>query len=120
MSTQLQYVNIHGQPITHLKRVTRPRQSASDAPRHMGWRAVGFSPEQILKAREDHERAANAAEAAGSRGLAPFDEDRYMRTSKPQAIRSKPYSLLDAAEIACQLATKAGWRNCRPEEVIRN
>lgn len=115
----MQYVNIHGQPISSLTKTTRPRSGGAKDIRHMGWRAVGFSPQQLEQAEIEHEKASQRAAAAGARGLFPFNRDQYMRSGKPAAIRSKPYDLREAADIACRLAEREGWVGCRVEEIVR-
>lgn len=109
------FVNIHGQPIdpSRLKPVkARTSGKATKSEFHKGFRAVGFSPAQLLKAKLEHERAIEAARVAGNEPPKPWDEESYMRAHRPGYIRAKPYELYDAAATACQLAAKEGWKRC--------
>lgn len=115
-----QFVNLHGQPITVMagapKRQSKP--AAMREPKHKGFLAVGYSPEQLRRARAEHEQVAKRAEGAAAPPVAPFDADAYMRRAAPLRIRSKPYSMPAAAADACALAALAGWLNCRVEPLI--
>lgn len=117
---QQQFVNLHGQPITAIaaapKRSSRP--AAIREPKHKGFLAVGYSPEQLRQARSEHERVVERAADAGAPPVAPFDAEAYMRRAAPARIRSKPYEVPAAAHEACVLAARAGWLNCRVEQVV--
>ncbi len=47
-------------------------------------------------------------ESAG-RESKPFSEQDWLRNATRKAVRSKPYSIPDAAQTCAELATKAGW-----------
>lgn len=115
-----QFVNLHGQPIAAIAAAPKrsSRRAANQEPKHKGFAAVGYSPEQIRRARAEHARVADRAIAAGAPPVAPFDADAYMRRAVPVRIRSKPYEVPAAAHEACALATRSGWLNCRVEPVI--
>jgi len=109
------YVNLHGQPVTrtasHVRR-TRPKQAAvqmpadaSPAGKHMGWHAVGFSPEQIAKARAE-------------KGV-EFDEVAYMNAAQPKRARPTPYSVASSAQQCAEMLARAGWKRVAVVEVIK-
>jgi hypothetical protein len=37
----------------------------------------------------------------------------------PKRVRSKPYSLAEAADVCAELARKAGWQHVRVDELLR-
>jgi hypothetical protein len=117
----MQYVNAAGQPldIEAMSRAAKkkPRPRPNDA-YHKGWLAAGFPPQQLTDARLEHGRKTDAA-AATDRKLLPWDEARYMRDAKPTKVRSKPYDTPAAAQAACDLAERTGWKGCSWSEVTK-
>ena len=117
----MQFVNLAGVPIDlealkkGAKKKSRP---TGDTTYHKGWIATGFPPTQLTKAKLEYE-AKVAAAAAASRRMLPWDEDRYMRDTRPTKVRSKPYETRAAAQSACELAERSGWRNCSWSEVTK-
>jgi hypothetical protein len=117
--TDVEYVNIHGQPILvrHSPADKPPakktsRRSPDKAQWHKGFRVVGFSPDQLLRGRLEHEQAIAAARANGTEVPRPWSEETYMQTHRPMPVRSKPYELREAAQIVCDMAVKNGWKRC--------
>lgn len=109
------YVNVHGRPITltesHIRRAM-PKRAAAQLPadasptgKHMGWHAVGFSSEQLTKA-----RAAKGAE---------FDEVAYMNAAQPERARPTPYSVASSAQQCAEMLARAGWKRVAVVEVIK-
>ena len=120
---KLQYVNIHGQPITQAamdaqasigkqQAAVRRKQTDPDKPAgyHKGWRVIGFSPEQVQAAREGRERVRKLALESGSSDIPPpFSLDKYLKTSKGRSARAKPFELHESAVQCKELAERAGW-----------
>lgn len=109
----MNFVNIHGQPILldpKAKARGGPSRPRADA-YHKGWRAVGYSPQQIEEGRVKHAKDREAAAMAGNH-LPEWSEDWFFRHHKPAKIRHKPYEVREAAVTACELAQKVGWKNC--------
>lgn len=115
------FVNAEGKPLdieamkAAVKRKSRPQSSEAY---HKGWSASGFPPQQLVDAKLEHERKVSAA-AAGGRRLLPWDEARYMRDARPTKVRSKPYDTLAAAQAACELAERTGWKGCGWAEITK-
>lgn len=116
MSTE--FVNIHGQPwkpsaeaiTNHL----RPRKETPEK-FHKGWQVKGIPPGALEQAETEHGIARRAAEVAvrdgspGARLLPDWDADKWLRNARLKAVRSKPYSIPDAANVCADLAHKGGW-----------
>lgn len=100
------YVNIHGEVINPAAGAAKakPKASRSSDSYHKGFMATGFSPEQLERARIEHEKQATGK---------PFIEAAYMAKARPTKIRSKPYEIAEAASQAVAMAEKSGWKNCR-------
>ncbi len=117
----MQYVNAAGQPLDieamrkASKKKSRPQSSEAY---HKGWLATGFPPQQLIDAKLEHERKAAAA-AAADRRMLPWDEGRYMRDARPTKVRSRPYDTLAAAQAACALAERTGWKGCGWTEITK-
>ena len=127
---KLQYVNIHGQPITQAAMTTmasigkqqaaaRRKQPDSDKPAgyHKGWRVIGFSPERVQAAREGRERTRALALKSGSADIPPPIQPRYVpekaqgQPSARKAIRAARISLVvQGAGRALRLAERTGRR----------
>lgn len=121
----LQYVNIHGQPITQAAMDTmasigkqqtaiRRKQTDPDKPAgyHRGWRVTGFSPEQVQAAREGRERMRELALKSGSSDIPPpFSLDSFLKKHKGRPAHAKPFELHESAVQCKELAEKAGWLN---------
>lgn len=117
----MEFVNVHGQPINfgagNLGKVKKPTKVAEA--HHKGWRAVGFSPEQIAEAKVAHEEDSAREVHNGRQALPAWNEDAWMRHAKPKAIRSKPYELEDAAVQCAALATRNGWKRTHHVRVAK-
>lgn len=115
------FVNVHGQPIFNnggasFKRKPRPKSTAGPQPadasphgKHLGWQAVGFSPEQTEAARRLH--------AAKSKD--PFDEVAWMNGAMPKPARTQPYSNPSSARQCAAMLERAGWKRVDVIEVIK-
>lgn len=115
-----QFVNLHGQPVavTEPSRKRVSRSATVREPRHKGFAAVGYSPQQLQQAKAEHERVAERARLSGAPPVADFDAAAFMRRASPIRIRRTPYSIPQAAQDACDLATRYGWLNCCVEPII--
>lgn len=115
-----QFINLHGHPVavTGSLRRRAPRSATVRELKHKGFAAVGYSPQQLQQAKAEHERVAERARLAGSPPVADFDAGAFMRRAAPARIRRTPYSIPQAAQDACDLATRYGWLNCRVEPII--
>jgi hypothetical protein len=119
----MNYVNAYGQPISIGSRESHVAKKTSKAKvdtekHHMGWSVTGFSPEQLDKAKEEHEAAMRMPDAI-KRGLQPWDEAVYMNGHRPQKARSKPYSIPESAAQCADMLKAAGWKRVQVAELIR-
>lgn len=98
----VEYVNVNGTTILleDIETVKRPPKEMK-GPRHLGWAAIGVSPERV-KQEQNEMKALKKA----------FDLEAFLRKATPKPIRSKPYNHPDSAAVACTIARKAGWLNC--------
>lgn len=115
----IQFCNINGDPISLAFAANVRLKKSSPEAYHKGWRVVGYSPEQLLQARNNHVVEVDAAKAAGLPHPGPFDEDSFMRKTAPRKVRPAPYPLREAADQCADLARRAGWKNVRVEPVAR-
>jgi len=98
----MQFVNIHGAPIsvpTGKKPPPKPSGMKPDT-YHKGWLVTGFSPEHLAAAATEHRNTSDK----------PWDEVAYMRNARPKKVRSKPYEVADGAEKCAAMARAAGWK----------
>lgn len=73
-----------------------------------GFEVTGFSPQAL-------EAARLACEKKGQR----WDEDAFMRTTKPATLSARPYQLAQAAQVCADMATKAGWKGVKVDQLLR-
>jgi len=76
----------------------------SPSGKHLGWKAVGFSPSQL--------RAAEAGHTAGA-----FNADAWMNGAKPESTR--PYSTPSSARQCAAMLEQAGWKRVTVIEDIK-
>lgn len=57
------------------------------------------------------------ARKAGGKPVEDFNEQAWRRKAKRSAIRSKPYSLQEAAQQCKEMAVKAGWLEIQLQEI---
>lgn len=96
-------VNIHGQPRMPSKAAIDPTPKQKREPPaeyHKGWRVVGIPPGELEAARAAHIRA---------RLDKAFDQDAWAQRFKKKPVRSKAYSLPQAAAECKALAERCGW-----------
>lgn len=91
------------------ERQKRVAAKADQVSAHKGWRVTGIPPEALAKAKEEHTRLQTMARKAGGKPIEDFDELTWLRKDKRSAVRSKPYSLEEAAQQCKALAIKVGW-----------
>ena len=123
----LKFVNIHGDAISEGRMQAAAAQQArrkavteKPAEFHKGFKVVGHPPPALEQARtlaikrwqdwhalNDEERKKRRAE--GEKEPKPWDEPVWRSTTKPKAVRSKPYEVPEAAEQCAAMARKAGW-----------
>ncbi|WP_120967365.1 hypothetical protein [Comamonas sp. lk] len=125
----LSYVNVHGKAISpsrmaamraealEQERQKRVAAKADQVSAHKGWRVTGIPPEALSKAKEEHARLQVMARKAGGKPVEDFDEQAWLRKAKRSAVRSKPYSLQEAAQQCKELAMKAGWIDVQIQEI---
>lgn len=101
----LEFVNIHGSPVSTapVKQAKRPKREKPDS-WHGGWRVVGIPPGALEAAREEF-----IAKQRESKAPKDWDEGNWLMNAKPKPVRSKPYSIPDAAKQCAEMAEKAGW-----------
>jgi hypothetical protein len=109
----------------------RPKKVANraDAKYSMGFLVTGFTREHIEKAKALHVHEREAAIEHNRRlgGHDPlrvaipavWDEAKYLRTSKPFRVRTKPFELKVNADDCAALAIRSGWLNVQVTEDIR-
>ena len=116
----MKFVNIHGEEIS-LGADSKTKKAASKPsgnPKHKGWYAVGYSPEQIEQGRKNHQDAEELAKKNG-RPIQPFNLQTFMRLTKPSKIRVKPFATQSSAEECCRIAeSQAGWINCHVRDAV--
>lgn len=125
----LSFVNVFGEAITdsrmaamraqgaEIERLRRAANKADPVSTHKGWRVTGVKPGLLQEAREAHERLQAMARKAGGAEIKDFDESAWRRNAKRSAVRSKPYSLHEAAQQCAELATKGGWLDVQVLEI---
>ena len=115
----IDFVNINGDPITLATSTKLKAKKPSVEAYHKGWKVIGFPPEQLLQARNNHARDIGDCRVAGLPSPGPFDEDAFVRKNAPKKVRPAPYSLKESAEDCAQLARQAGWKYVRVEAVAK-
>lgn len=108
----MDFVNLKGHPLDVSGAGAKKKTSRSTATGeyHKGFRAVGFSPDQLAAARRRYEQDTIDRRRAGH-FVPPFDEEAWMNQSQPKPIRSKPYEVMSAAQACADIAAKqAGWK----------
>jgi hypothetical protein len=96
------FVNIHGQPVTVAPGGAKPPSGkrAAAAEYHKGWIVVGFHQDQIDAAQRAHFDPNGKA----------FDPALYMRKAKPKRAIKQVYAIQDAAQQAAVLLRRQeGW-----------
>lgn len=87
---------------------------------HKGWRVSGHPPGAMEKAKTladaSMARWENMSEArrvnaikVGEKPPKPWDEILWRRNTALKAVRSKPYTIPEAAEVCREMAIKEGW-----------
>lgn len=117
----LTFVNIHGEQITTARiasmkafgasqeRRKRAAAKADSVATHKGWRVTGIPPGALEDAMASHQRVLELAAKAGGKPIEPFCRDTWLRKQRRVAVRSKPYSIEQAANDCRDLAIKLGW-----------
>lgn len=125
----LTFVNIHGKKITAARMASmkeigaeqeRRKRAAAKAEAiavHKGWRVTGIPPGALEEAIASHQRVAELAAAAGGKAIEPFSREAWLRKQRRVAVRSKPYSIKQAANDCKELAIKSGWIEVRVTEI---
>lgn len=99
---------------------TKKVHDPADADLCLGYAVVGFSVEHLKHGKAMHElRIQEALACPGAPPVPPWDQDAYMRTARPRRVHPAPYELADAADVAADLARKAGWLAVRVEPLYR-
>lgn len=78
---------------------------------------TGVKPGLLEEARGAHASLQASARKVGGQDIKDFDEMAWLRSAKRSPVRSKPYTLNDAALQCAELATKAGWIDVRVQEI---
>ncbi|MDH0899655.1 hypothetical protein N5C12_09855 [Comamonas aquatica] len=125
----LTFVNVFGEQITaarmaemrHIgaeqERRKRAAIKADSAMAHKGWRVTGIPPGALEDAMASHQRVLELAAKAGGKPIEPFCRDTWLRKQRRVAVRSKPYSIEQAANDCRDLAIKSGWIEVRVTEI---
>jgi hypothetical protein len=51
--------------------------------------------------------------------LGPWNEEVYMRETKPKRVAPKPYNIASSADQCAELARKAGWKCVTVRELLK-
>lgn len=106
----IEFVNIHGQPVDTTKRVRlEKRDRGAPTEYHKGYCVEGIPPGAREEAMEALARLRSMAESAGGKLPEPWNESAWIAKAKARRVRTKPYELCQAAEECKALAEKAGW-----------
>lgn len=114
----VEFVNIHGQYVDTNKRVKIKRETKLSEPSHNGWRVIGIPGGALEEAEKAHPKLIadaigfNEARKIGERAMpvpGPWDADKWLRAQKGKPIRSRPFSISEAAQEMKALSEKAGW-----------
>lgn len=108
----------------------KPRVAKEREKQHLGFAVEGFAPGQIAEAHKHADEALRMWRAkseeeqqdylrAGNKEPKPWDEERYVRMTKPKRV-AKLYSVPQAAADCMALAIAAGWERVRINELIRS
>lgn len=111
-TTEVEFVNIHGDPVDTSKRVPIPKKVAEGPEQsHKGFAVEGIPPGALEAAQELHERERAVAIRENSKRIPDeWNALTWMQTkAKLKRVRTKPYELLEAANQCKELAEKAGW-----------
>lgn len=107
----MKFVTINGDPWRPQASKPQPKarpEPGSDGKFHKGWLVEGIPP-----------GALEAAKAAALKlGNEPWVGDEvWLNAAKPKKVRSKPYSIPQAAQECAALAERAGWLRVRVREL---
>lgn len=106
----MNFVNINGDPWRpQAPRPTQPTPKSETPDRwHKGWLVEGIPP-----------GALDAAKAAALKaGDGPWvGDEAWLNAAKPKKVRTKPYSIPQAAQECAALAERAGWLRVRVREL---
>lgn len=93
-----------------------PRQTKKPAPekvrRHRGFVVTGYPPGFIEQAKRARDALLSEWRSMGvreGRPPKPWDEELFVRTTKPFRVRTKHYEVEAAAMECAALAERAGW-----------
>lgn len=114
-----QVVTADGLPMVLSDHRPKVRPHRATEPSHHGFIVEGYRPDQVAEAKrvadEDVARWAAMTDEVrrraireGRREPKPWDEEAWLRKNKPKRV-GRAYSMPDAAEVAMDLARKAGW-----------
>lgn len=124
----VEFVNLNGLPVSLVPAKQKKPTSSGPGSYHRGFVVEGFSP-QLVRETEEATRRAVAEWALlsseqrqerikeGQRQPEPWNLERWMSRTKPTRVRSKPYSVPDAAEWCKKLAEREGWIGVRVVEL---
>ncbi len=114
----LTFVNYLGQAVSTAP-VAKPKSKTVDLdPYHKGWRVVGVPPGAVEEAEQEHKKKSQKARAAG-KAILDFNPLEWLQKAKRKSVRSKPYSIHEAAATCAELAEKAGWERVEVLEVSK-
>jgi len=129
------YVNRKGETVypDQIAQKHKPKPKASTALKtldtkdgatvSMGFEVAGFSLEHLAEAKRKHEiqleGQKDRALIKGEKKLSAWDEEAYMRESKPKRVAPKPYTLASSADQCAEMARKAGWKNVTVREILK-
>ena len=116
----LEFVNYLGRslpPPSDSEPVKRKKKAPQIDSFHKGFRVVGVTEVMLANARLEHEQK---QKEHPKKQMGPFDENNWLMNARKKPIRSKPYELIDAANVCADLARKAGWLAVEVLEIKRD
>lgn len=110
-TTEVSFVNIHGQRVDTDKRVPLPKRvSAAPGEYHKGFAVEGIPPGALEAAKEAHEcERATAIREGAKRIPEEWNELTWIAKAKTKRVRTKAYEVPEAAMLCKEMAEKAGW-----------
>lgn len=97
--SEVEFVNVYGKPVCVAPQPKKRTQKEGPDSFHKGFSVQGHPPGALEAAEALHKKT----------GEGKFDSERWLTKTRLKKVRSKPYSLLSAAEECKNLAEKAGW-----------
>jgi hypothetical protein len=121
----LEFVNLNGQRVSTTPVHQAKKRIIQQDQYHKGFRVVGIAPGSYEEAQR--ERQADIEAATRQKQYEPLTKipaplaayETWASQAKKKPVRSKPYELLESAQLCRELAQKQGWDRVQVVEVKR-